>query len=129
MARMIDQSSEALPGPGGPGDEHVGAVDPDQPHLAVLAAADRQCPQIHVSCYGQGGDDGGQGVAADELQHQRTRRGGADPAQHGAEAVGEVVRPAAKSAADWPDTSWTGTRSVKTVAETLPSTGSITRPW
>ena len=42
---------------------------------------------------GQGGDDGGQGVTADELQHHRAGPGGADPAQQGAEPVGQVVGP------------------------------------
>ena len=42
---------------------------------------------------GQGGDDGGQGVAADELQHHRAGSGGADPAQQRAEPVRQVVGP------------------------------------
>jgi hypothetical protein len=66
-------------------------MDADHPDPAVLAAADRQRPQIHPGRYRQGRDDGGQGVAADELQHQRARGGGADPAQHRAEAVRQVV--------------------------------------
>ena len=40
---------------------------------------------------GQGGDDDGQGVAADEFQHHPPGLGGADPAQHRAEPVGQGV--------------------------------------
>ena len=42
---------------------------------------------------GDGGDDEGQGVAADELQHDGAGPGGADPAQHRAEPVRQVLRP------------------------------------
>jgi transcriptional regulator with XRE-family HTH domain len=38
----------------------VGAVQPDQPGQAVLAAADRQRPQVYPVRDRQGGDDGGQ---------------------------------------------------------------------
>ena len=46
------------------------------------------CPAIAMA-----GDDGGEGVAADELQHQVAGPGGADPAQHRAEPVRQVLRP------------------------------------
>ena len=39
-----------------------------------------------------GGDEGGQGVATDELQQHRAGSGGADPAQQGAEPVRQVLR-------------------------------------
>ncbi len=50
---------------------------------------------------GRGGDDGGQGVAADELQHQQPGTAGTDPAGQRGEPV----------------------------EATLPSTGSNRRPW
>jgi hypothetical protein len=89
MARIRPQMIEPFPGPGGPGDEEVGAVQPDQPQRPVLAAADSQGLEVDVGGDGQGGDDGGQGVTADELQHQPSRAAGADPAQQRAEPVGQ----------------------------------------
>ena len=68
-------------------------MQPDQPGQAVLPAADRQGLEVGAVGDGQGGDDGGQGVTADELQHHRAGPGGADPAQQGAEPVGQVVGP------------------------------------
>jgi hypothetical protein len=41
---------------------------------------------------GQGGDDRGERVAADELQDQEAGLGRADPAQQGAEPVGQALR-------------------------------------
>jgi len=68
-------------------------VQPDQPRQPVLAAADRQRPQVYPIGDRQGGDDGGQGVTADELQDNGAGPGRADPAQHRAEPAGQVVRP------------------------------------
>jgi hypothetical protein len=93
MARISDHSSEGFPGPGGARDQHVGAVQLDQPGQAVLAPADRQRLEVGTVGDGQGGDGQGQGVAADELQHHGAGPGGADPAQHRAEPVRQVLRP------------------------------------
>ena len=77
----------------------------------------------------QGRDDGGQGVAADEFQHHspglavRTRHSRAPNPWARASAC------LATSAGDCPETSRTATRSVYRVADTLPSTGRMTRPW
>jgi hypothetical protein len=70
---------------------------------AVLAAADRQRPQVGDRGDGQGGDDGGQGVAADELQDQEAGPGGADPADAPNPAARFSAR-RAKSSADCPET-------------------------
>jgi len=66
--------------PGGPGDQHMVPCTRTSQISPFLAAADRQRPQIHPDRDRQGRDDGGQGVAADELQHQRP--GEADRIRH-----------------------------------------------
>src|SRR5215471_9092757 len=85
------RSLSLLPGAGGPGDQQVGAVQPDQPRGAVLPAADRQGPQVRRGGDREGGDDDGECVAADQLEHEPAGPGRADPAQERAEPVGEIV--------------------------------------
>ena len=67
-------------------------MQPHKPGQAVLAAADRQRLEIRVIGYRQRGDDGGQGVTADELQHHPPGPGRPDPAQHRAEPVRQGLR-------------------------------------
>ena len=92
MARTRPHSSEAFPAPVAPAIRTCvpcsrtsqGRPSSRRPTGSALrsgAAGDRE-----------GGDEGGQGVAADELQHHRPGPGGADPAQQGAEPVRQVVR-------------------------------------
>jgi hypothetical protein len=71
MARTGPHSSEAFPAPGRARDQDVGPVESDQPGQPVLAAADRQRRQIRACRDGQGRDQDGQGVTADELQRHR----------------------------------------------------------
>ena len=80
-----------LPRPGRARDQHMGAVQPDQPGQAVLAAADRQGPQVGMRGNRERGDEGGQGITADELQHHRPGPGRPDPAQHRAEPVRKII--------------------------------------
>ena len=104
-------------------------MQPDQPRGAVLAAADRQRPQVRRARDGQGGDDGGEGVAADELQDQEAGPGGADPAQQRAEPVGQVLGPAGEVggglAGDQPDRHPVGVPGGGDLAEH----GQQDRPW
>jgi len=58
----------------------------------------------HMEGNRDGWDDGGQGVAVDELQHQRTQGGRPYLAQH-ARTIGQFGARVAKSSADCPDTS------------------------
>jgi hypothetical protein len=90
-----DQGPEdgAFPGAGGPGDQQVGAVQPGQPRRAVLPAADGQGLEVGARGDGQGRDDRGEGVAADEFEDQEAGPGRADPAEQGAEPVGQVLGP------------------------------------
>ena len=128
MARTRPHSSEAFPAPVAPAIRTWVPCNRTSQGSAVLAAADRQRLEVGVDRDREGGDEGGQGVAADELQHHPPGPGGADPAQQGAEPVRQGLRVLGESAADWPETSRTATRSVYRVAVTLPSTGRMMRP-
>ena len=66
---------------------------PQPPRRPVLAPADRQPGQVHLAGNGQRGDRVGEGVRADQLQHQHTGREVADPAQPRAERVRQVLGP------------------------------------
>ncbi len=81
----------ALPRPGGPRDQHMRRDQPQPPRRAVLAPAHRQPGQVHLPSDRQGRDRIGEGVGADQLQQQRAGRDVADPAQPGAERVGQVL--------------------------------------
>ena len=81
----------ALARSGGPGDQHVGGQQAEPPGRAVLAPADRQPGQLHLSGDRQGGDRLGESVGADQFQQQRPGRDVADPAQPGAERVRQVL--------------------------------------
>ena len=91
MARTRPHSSEAFPAPVAP------AISTCVPwSLTSQGRPSSRRPTGSAfrsgrSGIGTGGDEGGQGVAADELQHHRPGPGGADPAQQGAEPVRQVV--------------------------------------
>ena len=89
----------ALPGPGGAGDEDVGAEQAEPPQGAVLAPAHRHPGQPHRLLGREGPDGLREGVAAVELDDRPPRgRGdqaglaGAEAVRDPVEAVGDVVR-------------------------------------
>ena len=89
MARTRPHSSEALPAPVAPATRRWVPCSRTR-QGAGLAAADRQRPEIRRDRDRERGDDGGEGVAADQFQHHPAG-GGPDSAQVDAEAVRQVV--------------------------------------
>ena len=106
----------------------MGAVQPDQPGQAVLPAADRQ--GLEVGAVGMGWAGMTAARASRRTNSSTTAPDLAVRTRHSSARYpwARLSALLAKSAADWPETSRTGTRSTYRVAVTLTSTGRMIRP-
>ncbi len=128
MARISDQITDPFPAPVAPAISRWvpcsrtshGEPSSRRPTGSAFRSA--------CAADGDGGDDRGEGVAADELQHQEAGPGGADPAQHRAEPVRQVLRPGGEVGHRLAGHDADRTRSVNRVEDTLPSTGTSRWP-
>ena len=93
MARISDQITEPFPAPVAPAISRWVPCSRTSQGDPSSRRPDGQRLEVGVLRDGQGGDDGGQGVAADELQDQGAGPGSADPADHRAEPVRQVLGP------------------------------------
>ena len=93
MARISDQMTEPFPAPVAPAISRWVPCSRTSHGDPSSRRPTGQRLQVGVLGDGQGGDDRGEGVAADELQDQEAGPGRADPAQQGAEPVGQVLGP------------------------------------
>jgi hypothetical protein len=129
MARTIDHSSEAFPAPVAPA---ISTWVPCTRTNQTSPSSRLPTGSARRSTYAGRARAGMMAARASRRTNSSTRAPGEALRIRHSMAPNPWARlsaRAAKSAADWPDTSRTRTRSVYDVADTLPRTGSTTRPW
>ena len=92
MARIRAHSSDALPAPVAPAISRCVPCRRTSQARPSSRLPTGSAVRSGWAGMGRAGTIGGQGVAADELQHHPPGPGRADPAQHGAEPVRQVLR-------------------------------------